>query len=265
MSRKASRTKKQGMVEAGHPALLAPVTLSEQKGIRYLHFGNPWIQGAMRLRKPDVVVLEYGRQMMAWTMFLQEPRQIVQLGLGAGALTKFCHRHFPEANVTAVEFHPEVIHVCRTMFALPAGNEKLQVIEMDAMDYVTARHHEETVDVLQVDLYDSTAWGPTLDSSKFYEGCKRCLKAQGIMTVNLLSEFQSYNRSVKTLIRLFEKVITLPQTEAGNIVVMAFKTRPPMHDLEVMLERARQVRMATGLNLQQRWVRAIHKDLGSTD
>ncbi len=32
----------------------APVTLSEQEGVRYLHFGTEWIQGAMRLRWPTV-------------------------------------------------------------------------------------------------------------------------------------------------------------------------------------------------------------------
>jgi hypothetical protein len=59
---------------------------------------------------------------------------------------------------------------------------------------------------------------------------------------------------------VFEKVISLPQTSEGNIVVMAFKTRP-VHDLEAMLEKAKRIRESTGLHLLQRWVRAIHKNL----
>jgi len=35
----------------------APVTLSEQNGVRFLHFGTEWIQGAMRIRKPDWIEL----------------------------------------------------------------------------------------------------------------------------------------------------------------------------------------------------------------
>ena len=31
----------------------APVTLSEQDGVRYLHFGTEWVQGAMLIRMPD--------------------------------------------------------------------------------------------------------------------------------------------------------------------------------------------------------------------
>ena len=36
----------------------APVTLSEFDGVRYLHFGTEWVQGAMRIRKPNWLELE---------------------------------------------------------------------------------------------------------------------------------------------------------------------------------------------------------------
>ena len=38
---------------------------SEEEGFRYLHFGSPWIQGAMKVGRPFELVLEYPRQMMA--------------------------------------------------------------------------------------------------------------------------------------------------------------------------------------------------------
>ena len=66
---------------------LPPVTLSEENGIRYLHLGTGWIQGAMRPDDPDTIVLEYVQQMMAWMLFSEDPQHIVQLGLGTGALT----------------------------------------------------------------------------------------------------------------------------------------------------------------------------------
>src|SRR3954471_7659100 len=83
----------------------APVTLSEQDGVRYLHFGTEWVQGAMRLRKPDWPELEYAQQMMAWMLYIDRPAAIAQLGLGTAALTKFCYRQFPAATVTAVELN----------------------------------------------------------------------------------------------------------------------------------------------------------------
>ncbi len=62
------------------------------EGVRYLHFGTEWVQGAMRLRKPDAIELEYAQQMMAWLLFLSPSApdfHVAQLGLGAAALTKF--------------------------------------------------------------------------------------------------------------------------------------------------------------------------------
>src|SRR5450830_1636584 len=93
----------------------APVTLSEEAGVRYLHFGTEWVQGAMRLRKPDWIELEYAQQMMAWMLFIPEPDHIVQLGLGTGALTKFSYRQFPHARVTAVELNASVVAICESM------------------------------------------------------------------------------------------------------------------------------------------------------
>ena len=115
----------------------APVTLSEEGGVRYLHFGTEWVQGAMRIRKPDWLELEYAQQMMAWMLFIDSRAHIVQLGLGTGALTKFCYRQFPQARVTAVELNPSVIAICESMFKLPPEDERLTVLEMDAMDFVT--------------------------------------------------------------------------------------------------------------------------------
>ena len=79
------------------------VTLSESDGVRYLHFGTPWVQGAMRLADPFHLELEYQQQMMAPWLFVPRPAQILQLGLGAAALTKFCHRHLRRSAVSVVE------------------------------------------------------------------------------------------------------------------------------------------------------------------
>src|SRR4051794_19647008 len=86
--RPASKTTAPAAKPARKPKF-APVTLSEQDGARYLHFGTEWVQGAMRIRKPDWPELEYAQQMMAWMLFVDAPRAIAQLGLGAATLTKF--------------------------------------------------------------------------------------------------------------------------------------------------------------------------------
>ena len=41
------------------------IEVSEQAGVRYLHFGTEWIQGAMRVARPWSLELDYTREMMA--------------------------------------------------------------------------------------------------------------------------------------------------------------------------------------------------------
>ena len=44
--------------------MTTPIDISEESGVRYLHFGSEWVQGAMRIRKPDALELDYTREMM---------------------------------------------------------------------------------------------------------------------------------------------------------------------------------------------------------
>ena len=40
------------------------IQVSEERGVRYLHFGSHWVQGAMRMSRPYALELEYTREMM---------------------------------------------------------------------------------------------------------------------------------------------------------------------------------------------------------
>jgi spermidine synthase len=233
----------------------APVTLSEQDGVRYLHFGTEWVQGAMRIRKPDWPELEYAQQMMAWMLFVDAPHAIAQLGLGAATLTKFSYRQFPDASVTAVELNPSVIAICESMFKLPAQDERLRVLEMDAMDFVLDPSNIEAFDVLQCDLYDATARGPVLDTPEFYQACNACLSEGGVMTVNLFGDHPSYAKNIKAMRFAFEHVICLPEVHDGNVVALCFKTQPDL-DPERLAARAAGIVAATKLPAKS-WVKGI--------
>jgi spermidine synthase len=239
----------------------APVTLSELDGVRYLHFGTEWVQGAMRLRKPDWLELEYAQQMMAWMLFNDAPTQVAQLGLGTGALTKFCYRQFPQAQVTAVDLNPSVIAICESMFKLPANDERLSVLEMDALEFVNDPANHDKFDALQIDLYDATARGPVLDSAEFYQACNACLKPNGIVTVNLFGDHPSYAKNIKAMRFAFDQVVCLPEVHDGNVVAIAFRTAPPAFDFDVLSARAEAIKNETKLPAKT-WVKGLKIALG---
>lgn len=251
----ANRKSGPGKARTPRKPKFAPVTLSQENGVMYLHFGNEWVQGAMRIRKPDWIELEYAQQMMAWLLFIREPQRVVQLGLGTGALTKFCYRQFPQTQVTAVELNPSVIAICTAMFKLPQEDERLSVLEMDAMDFVNDSANHGTIDALQVDLYDATVKGPVLDTPEFYVACNACLTPEGIMTVNLFGDHPSYAKNLKAMRYAFAEVICLPPVHEGNVVAIAFKTAPKL-DFPALYKRAAQITQATKLPTKA-WVNGL--------
>ncbi|MEO8937386.1 MAG: spermidine synthase [Burkholderiaceae bacterium] len=265
-TRKGARTAPIGEPSASRRRIVyAPVTFSEVDGVRYLHFGTEWIQGAMRLRKPDTIELEYAQQMMAWSLFIEQPKAIAQLGLGAAALTRFCHRHYPDAMVTAVELNPTVVVAARTMFGLPTDDAKLEVLVGDAGEYVDQVGRRGTLDALQVDLYDATARGPVLDSVAFYAACRACLRSPGVMTVNLFGVHASFGRNMRAIKAAFDgRVIALPDVHDGNRIAVAFNGPPLNVRWSAMRERAAVI--ARGLKLPaSKWVDGLRAESGTDE
>ncbi|MBI0327701.1 spermidine synthase [Burkholderia plantarii] len=245
------------LIEAPRKPRFAPVTFSEEHGVRYLHFGTEWVQGAMRLSKPLAIELEYAQQMMAWLLFLDTPERIVQLGLGTAALTKFAHAYLPRARVEAVELNPAVIVAARSMFALPPDDERLAVHEADAWDFVNDAANDGTIGALQIDLYDATARGPVLDSVAFYRAARACLSEAGVATINLFGDHPSFVRNMKHLNAAFDqRVIALPEVHEGNRVVLAF-SGPALEVSYARLEERAAV-IETTLKLPARqWLKAL--------
>jgi spermidine synthase len=237
--------------QPGHP----PATITEFEGVRSLHLGTSWVQGSMRLGKPDAIELEYVQMMMMWMLFVPQPRRIVQLGLGSAALTKFCYQKFPEARVTAAELNPNVIAICQEHFGLPPNDARLDVREMDALDFVLDRANHGTIDVLQVDLYDEEARGPVLDTPEFYQACADCLAPNGIMTANVFGDVANYDKNLAAMEQAFDAVVWLPEVHDANIVVIAFKQAPQI-DFAVLYDRAAEIKRRYNLPAKN-WVNGL--------
>jgi len=207
---------------ARRAATLPPVTVSEFDGVRYLHLGSIWVQGAMRIRKPQHVELDYVQRMLASLLWLPTEHlgqgHAVQLGLGAGAITRFTARQLRMAT-TVVEINPEVISVNGTWFQLPPEAE---VVRGDAADWLR-QAEPGSVRLLHVDLYDQDAAAPVLDDEAFYGACRAVLEEGGVMSVNLFGRHASFADSIARIAAAFgaNQVWSLRPTREGNTVVVA--------------------------------------------
>jgi spermidine synthase len=234
--------------------------MSEEDGVRYLHLGSPWVQGAMRIRKPQALELEYVQRMMAWLLWRPQEAvaegQAVQLGLGAASLTRFC-RQVLKMRTTAVEINPTVVAACRMWFRLPADDDRLQVVEQDAATWVADPAHLGTVDALCVDLYDHEAAAPVLDDEAFYAACRGTLVDGGLMAVNLFGRDASFAASAARIGAAFgaDQVWTLRPTREGNTIVVAARG-VVVPDRETLTARADNIEARFGLPARK-WLRMV--------
>lgn len=237
-------------------------TLSELAGVRYLHFGTEWVQGAMRIRKPDELVLAYTKQMMAWMLF-QTPgadETVGILGLGAGSLLRFTLK-YTQAQIVSVEWNPAVTAMCQAYFRLP-DHPRSRIVHEDAAIWVQEPESVGLCAALMVDLYDASAQGPVCESLAFYQGCRQSLAPGGVLTVNLFGDHESFPRNMANIGEAFSgRVLALPEVDAGNRIVLAFRDDWPELDGDDCLRRAQALETASKLPAM-RWARHVLAELG---
>ncbi|HEY4999024.1 MAG TPA: fused MFS/spermidine synthase [Usitatibacter sp.] len=239
---------------------MASIEISEEHGVRYLHFGSPWVQGAMRISRPWALELEYTREMMMPLVLRPEagwPASVLQVGLGSASLTKFLHRHRPDAKLTVVEIAPPVVAAARQFFKLPEESRRLRIEIADGHEYIAAtRRH---FDLILVDAFDAKGRSGMLDSIPFYLNCRARLGDSGMFAVNILDRRKGAHASIERLRVAFDdRVLVLPPREPGNTIVIAACGPPLQESFDRLRASAAKLIADTGLNLLPALARLAH-------
>ncbi len=226
------------------------IQISEQAGVRYLHFSMDWIQGAMRISRPNDLVLSYTREMMAGLLLRQSPwpREALLIGLGAGSLAKFIYHKLPETRITVVEIDPQIEDIARLHFKLPDDRQRLHIITGDGAEYMLAEGKK--FDAILVDGFDKHGRAGVLDTLPFYQACRSRLTQSGLLSVNLLGRSRGFLASKARIENAFDgRTLIFPSCDSGNTIAFATDGDSVDLSLDELMERARALRAMTGLNL----------------
>jgi len=227
------------------------IDIREEAGVRTLHFGSDWIQGAMRIARPWNLELEYTKEMMASLLLRDEsrfPRKVLLIGLGAASLTKFLYRNYPLAKLTVVEIEPSVVAAARQFFKLPEDPLRLNLVISDGFEYVL--QSDKNWDLILVDGFDADARAGGLDTLPFYQAAQARLTSNGIMAVNLLGRSKGYKVSLERIQTAFDgRAVAFPSCDSGNTIAFAATGEPVSIALDDLKESALELKEATGLNL----------------
>lgn len=241
--------------------------ISEERGVRYLHFGSRWVQGAMRMSRPDHLELEYTREMMVPLLLRADPSwpgRALLVGLGAGSLAKFLYRHRPRAAITVVEVRQDVVNTAAQFFKLPDDPARLKIELDDGAAYVATSGPR--FDLVLVDGYDAKGRVGALDTPAFYRHCRARMRSDALLATNLLTRHRGVDASVSRMREAFgDRAFALPACASGNVIALAARGAPVDLSPGTLHARATKLRNETGLNLAPtvaRLARAPSQTLG---
>ena len=231
---------------------LHPIEISEEAGVRSLHFGSDWVQGAMRMRSPYALELAYTREMMACLLLRDDadwPRRALLIGLGAGSLAKFMHRHLAQTTLTAVDIDPRIPRMARLHFHLPDDPRRLKIVIADGAEYVEGRRRK--FDLVLVDGFGPDARPGRLDTVDFYANCAGLLNQTGLLVCNLLGRSRGFAASVARINKAFAgRSMVFPSCDSGNAIAFGVSGEEVRLTLAEMKTRALALKAATGLDLR---------------
>jgi spermidine synthase len=249
------------------------IEASEESGVRFLHFGSEWVQGAMRIARPYALELEYTREMMACVLLRgyegageDWPKTVLQIGLGAASLTKFWHRYFPDTMQTIVEINPAVVAMAYQSFKLPRDEERIEIHTGDGVAWIN--ESKQKFDCIMVDGYDQHARFGALGTEAFYRDCRARLTRRGLLVLNLFGRSRGYRQQLDSLHEVFnDRVLALPPIESapgasdgGNAIVFAAVGETMAMDPQTLREGATRLEKLTGLKLARTVMRLEHAE-----
>ncbi|TDO99674.1 polyamine aminopropyltransferase [Marinomonas balearica] len=161
------------------------------------------LDGVIQTTERDEFV--YHEMMAHVPMFAHgNAKRVLIIGGGDGGMLREVLRHPEVEHVTQVEIDQAVIDMCTEYLpnhsAGAYDNPKANVVIADGVDFVNET--TEKYDVIISDCTDPIGPGEVLFSSKFYEGCKRCLNEGGVFVAQNGVSFMQIDEVSTTAKRL---------------------------------------------------------------
>jgi len=108
---------------------------------------------------------------------------------------------------------------------VPASDARFTIRVCDATEFIA--RDGPGYDAVLVDGYDGDSLVESLSTPAFFQGCRRRLRAGGLLVVNLWGSDRKFNDYVERIESAFPAgTLCLPAEKPGNIAVFAFRDAP---------------------------------------
>lgn len=225
------------------------IFISEDNGIRRMHVGSLLDRSsAIDLNDPYRHVYEYTAMMMLVSGYLDAPKKILIVGLGGGTVTRTLRMIYPDAEITNVEFDPEIVAMARQYFGY-TEDEKMNLVVEDARRWL--RTTTDQFDMILLDAYHGGYIPFHLTTREFLEIVRERLTQGGVVCSNTWINQNLADRESATYHAVFGDFHHyIGQWSTNRIIVAAPNGLPTPEEVHNRLAELEVTRKPEGLDLK---------------
>lgn len=217
-----------GRLEHEEVSAFSRIRVRSNGDVRALTFvrdsGEEVVQTRLSLTAPHTLVAPYSRGMFASYLHRPNPRRILIVGLGGGAMVRFLTHHEPQVLIDAVEIDPAVVRLADRYFGVRSGGN-VRVHTADALTFVEST--TDRYDLILMDAFlrpssdtDTTGVPTRLKTLAFLGHLKRALTPGGVVAFNI-NEHDSMADDIAAAATAFGAVAVYRCPPSDNKVVVA--------------------------------------------
>jgi spermidine synthase len=217
-----------GELEHEEVSAFSRIRIRRDGDVRALTFvrdnGQEVVQSRVNLAAPQTLMSPYARGMFASYLYQPQPRRVLIVGLGGGAMVRFLTHHEPQVRIDAVEIDPAVVRIADEYFGVRSGGQ-VRVHTADAVAFVEVI--AEPYDVIFMDAFlrpsdetDTTGVPTRLKTLAFLGRLKRALAPGGVIAFNV-NEHDRMADDIAAVATAFGHAVVYDCPPASNKVVIA--------------------------------------------
>jgi spermidine synthase len=238
------------------------VEVSEQDGVISMHIGSITIQSSMRLDNPYHLELDYTQAMSMAALFLENPKEILCIGLGGGTMPKFFYRLYSKTKLTILELNPKVIQIAKHFFKLPIS-KRFNIIQSDGIQYIY--EVDKKYDLLISDAFEDYGLPDEFCTISYFESCRNVLSEKGIFMINLFGSDPKTPLYRDRINLVFDQqVLYVESSKPGNIIVFAFNEKNVEYIIDILRQKIKSLEINYDLDLMLYFSRLIKNNKRGT-
>lgn len=199
--------------------------LVEDKGdLRCLKFNvksTKTQQSCLLKSKPQQLVFNYTKLLMASLLVMPDPKRILIIGLGGGTMSNTLAELYPQSQIDNVEIDEAVITVARDYFGF-IENDNVKTYSQDGRIYIKrALLKKQQYDWIILDAFNGDYIPEHLMTKEFLQETKSLLTKNGVLSANTFSLSKLYAHESATYKAVFGDFYQVTnQVNANRIIIV---------------------------------------------